>query len=183
VQVFQLVGGGGSDEEEEEDEVARELLEAAEAGEQELVKNLLANPDADVNRARVLGVTPLMVAAASGHAPVVRLLLLAGANKSAEDADGLTACEWADGQPEIQELVRVRRRPPSPITPHVLSPEPQVGAAKPMPKPSPPAEPKPGARYESKLVARANDRVALPAAAPVAEGDQKVDTTSAVSKN
>jgi hypothetical protein len=115
--VFQLVGGGGShDEADEEDEdeeagVARELLEAAEAGEQELVRNLLANPDADVNRG-VLGVTPLMVAAASGHAPVVRLLLLAGANKSAEDADGLTACEWANGQPEIQELVRVRRRPP-----------------------------------------------------------------------
>ena len=43
---------------------------------------------------------------------IVKLLLLAGANKSAEDADGLTACEWADGQPEIQEWVRVRRRPP-----------------------------------------------------------------------
>ena len=67
LQVFQLVGGGGShDEADEEDEdeeagVARELLEAAEAGEQELVRNLLANPDADVNRG-VLGVTPLMVA-------------------------------------------------------------------------------------------------------------------------
>jgi hypothetical protein len=43
-QVFQLVGGGGSDEEAEEDDeetgVARELLEAAEAGEQELVTRI-----------------------------------------------------------------------------------------------------------------------------------------------
>jgi hypothetical protein len=52
-----------------------------------------------------------------------------------------------------------------------------------MAKPSPPVEPKPEASYESKLVAKANDRVALSAAAPAAEGDQKVDTTGAVSKN
>ena len=77
------------------------------------VKNLLANPDANVNRS-VLGVTPLMVAAANGHAPVVRLLLLAGADKSAEDADGLKAYEWAEGQPQIREMLMVGAPKPRP---------------------------------------------------------------------
>ena len=48
---------------------------------------LLADPDVNCNES-VLGVTPLMVACANGHADIVQLLLDDGADSHVVDAEG-----------------------------------------------------------------------------------------------
>lgn len=60
---------------------------------------------ADVNaRDRLYGRTALMLAAAAGHAEVVRLLLDAGAELNAVDADGATALSLAEANGHLDVL-------------------------------------------------------------------------------
>jgi hypothetical protein len=53
---------------------------------------------ADVNAASETGVTPLMRAAGSGRVNVVRVLLQAGADTAARDANGMHAADLARGK-------------------------------------------------------------------------------------
>lgn len=75
------------------EEGVQQLIEAAEAGELREVQKLL-DKGVGIN-AGMLGVTPLMVAAANGHASICALLLSNGANVNAHDEDGLSALDWA----------------------------------------------------------------------------------------
>ena len=60
----------------------------------------------------ILGVTPLMVACANGHAAVAALLLAAGADEALADDDGLTARGWVGaGQADILALLAEERGP------------------------------------------------------------------------
>jgi ankyrin repeat protein len=76
----------------------------------------LLDRGADVNgrwRAGGPEVTPLHVAARSGHASIVRLLLDAGADPSIRDTEhGGDAIGWAEhfGQPEVVRLLRAHAR-------------------------------------------------------------------------
>ena len=56
----------------------------------------LIEQGADVNRRDVLGNTPLMAAAYTGQADMVRLLLARGADKFLQGFDGKTAREMAE---------------------------------------------------------------------------------------
>ena len=61
---------------------------------------------ADVDGRNVLGNTPLMAAAYTGQADMVRLLLVRGADKSLQGFDGKTAQEMAE-QVGHQEVLSV----------------------------------------------------------------------------
>lgn len=67
----------------------------------EIVKSLLADGK-DVNGRNALGSTPLMLAAASGHAEIVDLLLRSGAEINAVDVNGQTALILAVGQRHLK---------------------------------------------------------------------------------
>ncbi|KAI8615072.1 ankyrin repeat-containing domain protein, partial [Chytriomyces sp. MP71] len=56
-------------------------------------------------RGRPFGVTPLMDAAAVGHAGAVRVLLEFGTNLDAKDSEGKMALNYAEGE-EVKELLR-----------------------------------------------------------------------------
>jgi len=77
-------------------------------GHDEIVR-LLISQDADVNAIeRKFGKTPLIQAAKYGFAIIVRMLVEAGADLSIEDADGLTAEEWAV-RGNHQDVIQVLR--------------------------------------------------------------------------
>ena len=106
-QIFSMMGSarasGGGDARVDED--VQQLIEAAEAGELAGVQKLIEK-GVGIN-AGMLGVTPLMVAAANGHASICALLLSNGANVNAHDEDGLSALDWAaDLDGEEGEAVR-----------------------------------------------------------------------------
>lgn len=61
----------------------------------DVVKVLLAQRNVNVNARNVAGQTPLILAARAGHQEVVRLLLLAGADRKIVDSRGWTAETWA----------------------------------------------------------------------------------------
>jgi Ca2+-binding EF-hand superfamily protein len=98
-QIFSMMGsargenGGGEGEDEVSEEV-QQLIEAAETGDEALVQQLIDQGVA--TNQGMLGVTPLMVAAANGHASVCALLLSNGAEVNAHDEDGLSALDWAE---------------------------------------------------------------------------------------
>jgi Ca2+-binding EF-hand superfamily protein len=109
-QVLGLRGGAG-EELSLDEEVRAAFLAAAEVGDATAVQDLIDDGEAEVDGA-ILGVTPLMVACANGHAAVVGLLLAAGANEALADADGLTARGWvAAGQAGILALLAEERAP------------------------------------------------------------------------
>jgi len=72
------------------EDVDSELLKAAENGQTDRVKSLLA-AGADVNAADNEGVTALIWATYKGHSQTVKALLHAGADADAKGMDGLTA--------------------------------------------------------------------------------------------
>jgi ankyrin repeat protein len=76
------------------------LAEACRAGSLESVRLLLLNPAARVlvNRADMMGRTPLMTACAAGVAEIGELLIRAGADLTAEDRNARTAMHWAASQ-------------------------------------------------------------------------------------
>ncbi len=95
-QIFSMMGSAreeGSGEDEEFDGEAQQLIEAAEAGDLEQVRKLI-DEGVPTNKG-MLGVTPLMVAAANGHVSMCGLLLSNGAEVNASDEDGLSALDWA----------------------------------------------------------------------------------------
>lgn len=78
---------------------ASELLDAAEAGEADIVAQALAS-GVDANAADPFGRSALMLAAAGGHDEVVRALLAAGADVQVRSQSGWTALMFAvDGAP------------------------------------------------------------------------------------
>ena len=97
-----LAQGG---EEEEVSEEVQKLIEAAETGDEASVKKLIAEGVSITEG--MLGVTPLMVAAANAHPGVCALLLASGAEVNAHDEDGLSALDWAeDLEDEVGDAVR-----------------------------------------------------------------------------
>jgi ankyrin repeat protein len=71
-----------------------ELLNAAENGNLENVKTLLAD-GADVNSKNNHGINALDLAAQNGHEEIVEILILKGINVNALTQDGLTALHFA----------------------------------------------------------------------------------------
>lgn len=67
------------------------------AGTADIAAALIA-AGADVNAASETGVTPLMQAAGTGRADVVRVLLQAGACAAARNANGMNAADLARGK-------------------------------------------------------------------------------------
>jgi uncharacterized protein len=72
------------------------------------ITSLLLRNGASPGTANDLGQTVLMRAAHVGSSDLVRMLLAAGADRNAKDADGLTALDWARkvGCAGCQELLR-----------------------------------------------------------------------------
>ena len=76
----------------DEGKLEAELRNAAEEGNTEAVRALLATPGVDVNAANGYGYTALVLAAGRGHAETVTALLAApGLDVNAADGDGYTA--------------------------------------------------------------------------------------------
>lgn len=96
-------------------EPVMELLEAAERGEVTLCKQLIDSGNARANDS-LLGITPLMVAAANGQLFVIDFLLerLESDELQAEDADGLTAYQWAQdaGQKDAMTTIQMQMYEP-----------------------------------------------------------------------
>lgn len=67
------------------------LLRAAQAGNADTVRTLLASPNVDVNGVDEHGNTPLIEAARFGHDDVVTALLIAKADVKAQNDQGKTA--------------------------------------------------------------------------------------------
>lgn len=107
-QIFSMMGSareGDGAQDEEIDEQVQQLIEGAEAGDLEQVRKLIGE-GVSTNKG-MLGVMPLMVAAANGHASICALLLSNGAEVNAHDEDGLSALDWAaDLDGEEGEAVR-----------------------------------------------------------------------------
>src|SRR5690606_33289754 len=72
-----------------------DLLRAAGSGDADETRRVLSSQAGAVNRADAKGWTPLMHAAAGGHAEVVQLLLERGATATAADAAGYSALHLA----------------------------------------------------------------------------------------
>ena len=83
----------------------RQLREAAEAGDVELLQSLLAE-GADVNLSNWYGRSALMAAAQSGDAAVTRLLVEARAHVNVQNKTGWTALMYAscNGHTEVRDL-------------------------------------------------------------------------------
>lgn len=88
------------------DDQAAELLQAAAAGDANLVKQLL-DKGANIEATSKEGATPLMWAAMYGHPEVVRVLLERGAKVNARTPAGITALEGAasQGNPAVIRLL------------------------------------------------------------------------------
>lgn len=83
------------------------LIDAVNRGDAETLEKLLAKGvPADATN-DLMGRTPLIVAAMSGHVPLVRILLARGANVNATDMEGWTALRYARGfgYTDIAELL------------------------------------------------------------------------------
>lgn len=79
------------------------LHQAVNGKDTRVIKTLLAH-GAILDRKNCHGQTPLMIAAAVGNVPVVKELLIAGANPSIQANDGKTALEYAKTN-EVASLV------------------------------------------------------------------------------
>ena len=88
----------------------RSLLRASADGDISLVRALLSQ-GTDVNGKTAAGQTPLMLAAAFGHAMVVKVLLAAGADIELQDELGFAARDWAGKTPEIAQLFDRKSEP------------------------------------------------------------------------
>jgi len=62
---------------------------------------------ADVNARGASGETALMIAAAGGRTPIVRVLLAAGASADAKDSQGRTARDNAEGIPDEKRRTEI----------------------------------------------------------------------------
>ena len=66
---------------------------------------LLIQNGADINSKGEHGRTPLVINVASRSIPRVEALLELGANKGFADTSGMTACQYADGNSELEGLL------------------------------------------------------------------------------
>lgn len=82
------------------------LMYAAMGGNLPAVQVLLASPKIDVNLRGILGVTALMLAAGHGRLGAVELLLRSGADVGTKNVRGQTALVYAQGYPQIVQLLR-----------------------------------------------------------------------------
>lgn len=81
---------------------------AAQRGSLEIMRLLIA-AKAPVNAQNKQGMTPLMMAASQGQVAAVRLLLRHGANPKIEDYTGRDAFGWAEGNPNVLQVLRLAK--------------------------------------------------------------------------
>lgn len=91
--------------------VPRDIRSAAAEGDLQSVTQLVKVDPKLVNAADDKGLTPLIIAAAWGHLPVVTYLLNNGADVNLADKDGRTALHWAAamGRAAVMEQLLTRR--------------------------------------------------------------------------